>query len=286
MTRPSLDDLIAATGEVATLPATVIRLLDLLEDSTTCADQVRDVLERDPAMTANVLKLANSAYYGARRTISSVRDALVMLGNRAVVTLAFATGMAPVLRRDLDAYDLTRDDFWRHSIMAAAAASLAADLTDQSHWRTQSFTAGLVHDVGKLVIDNHLVNCHETLPGGGHGEDLRRRERDLLGFDHAEAGAALALAWGFPEMLVAAVGHHHDLRTETEHLPVVTAVAVGDIVAGALAADPDHPWSPGVRTELQALGCEADEFEQLRLDLADNLDETLTAAATPSPCLV
>ena len=121
LTHPVLEEFVVAVGEIATLPATVVRLLELLKDSTTSAFSVLEVLERDPAMTANVLKLTNSAFYGNRKQISNVRDALVMLGNRSVATLAFFTGMAPIMRRELDGYGISREAF--SDISAAPTAT-------------------------------------------------------------------------------------------------------------------------------------------------------------------
>ncbi len=286
MIRPTITDLVAATGELATVPATVIQLLDVLKDTTTSADRVRVVLERDPAMTANILKLANSAYYGVRRTISNVRDALVMLGNRAVSTLAFATGMAPVLRRDLDGYGEGRDAFWRHSLVAGAASARAADLSGSGQWRLQCFTAGLVHDVGMLVIDRWLVAEGHRLPSYADEIGMRQAERELLGFDHAETGAALAEAWGFPEFLVTALRHHHTPLTAESDRRIVLAVAAGDLVASVLAADPEAPWPPTVVAELAGLGFTATDFDELRLDLAGDLDQTLAAATRSEGVLV
>ncbi|MFN2370636.1 MAG: HDOD domain-containing protein [Candidatus Krumholzibacteriia bacterium] len=286
MTRPTISDLVTATGELATLPSTVIALLDVLKDTTTSADRVRAVLERDPAMTANTLKLANSAYYGVRRTISSVRDALVMLGNRAVATLAFATGMAPVLRRDLEGYGEERDAFWRHSLVAGAAASRAADLAGHGWWRTQAFTGGLIHDVGMLVIDRWLVAEGRHLPRTQDESAQRQAERELLGFDHAETGAALAEAWGFPDLLVAALRHHHTPLDATSDRALVAAVAAGDLVSAALAGWPERPWPAATVAELAGLGFRAEDFDQLRLDLAGDLDETLAAATRPGGVLV
>lgn len=286
MTRPTISDLVTATSELATVPSTVIALLDVLKDTTTSADRVRVVLERDPAMTANILKLANSAYYGVRRTIGSVRDALVMLGNRAVATLAFASGMAPVLRRDLEGYGEDRDAFWRHCLVAGAAAARAADLAGRSRWRTQCFTAGLVHDVGMLVIDRWLVGEGQHLPRLPDETALRQAERDLLGFDHAETGAALAEAWGFPEPLVTALRYHHTPLAAPSDRAFVAAVAAGDLVASVLAACPQRPWPAVTVAELAGLGYRAEDFDQLRLDLAGDLDETLAAAAQPGGVLV
>jgi HD-like signal output (HDOD) protein len=215
-----------------------------------------------------------------------VRDALVMLGNRSVATLAFATGMAPVLRRDLEGYGEDRDAFWRHSLIAGAAASTVADLGGFSEWRTQCFTAGLVHDVGMLVIDRWLVAEGRRLPKSADETAQRHAERTLLGFDHAETGAALAEAWGFPDFLVTALRHHHSpLAAETDRR-VVVAVAAGDLVASVLASHPDRAWPAPMVAELAGLGYAATDFDELRLDLAGDLDQTLAAATRPDGVLV
>ncbi|MCP4572191.1 MAG: HDOD domain-containing protein [bacterium] len=281
MTRPTIQELVDGTGELATLPSTVIRLLDLLRDADTCATEVQVVLERDPAMTANILKLSNSAYYGVRRTISTVRDALVLLGNRAVTTLAFATGMSPVLRRDLSGYGMGRDEFWGHCLTTAAASSLAADLRGDTRWRCQAFTAGLVHDIGMLVIDSHLSAEREQLPAAGDDMEQCRLEIDHFGYDHAEVGGALAEAWGFPTTLTAAITHHHNPGRALGAVEITRAVAAGDLVADALSRHPGRPWSPEVTRALTGMGFDPTDFGELALDLATDLDETLAGAATP-----
>jgi HD-like signal output (HDOD) protein len=296
VSRPTIADLIGTTADLATLPSTVIALLDVLKEPSSGAADVEAVLERDPAMTANVLKLANSAFYGARRSIGTVRGALVMLGNRTVATLAFATGMAPVLRRDLDGYGTSRDAFWRHSLLAAAAAAWAADLVGLEDWRHECFTAGMIHDVGMLVIDRWLVENELTLPGPGDEAAGRAAERTLLGFDHAEAGGALAEAWGFPEHLVTALRCHHAPDLAGDLARFTAAVSAGDVVAGVLAGDdPGAPppdaamgegWPATAVADLASLGFFANDFDDLRLDLAGDLDQTLAAATRPAGCPV
>jgi len=281
LTSPTVQELVAATGELATLPVTVIRLLDLLREDTTCATAVQGVLERDPAMTANVLKLSNSAYYGVSRTVGTLREALVLLGNRAVTTLAFATRMAPVLRRDLSGYGLGRDEFWTHCLTTAAASSLAADLRGDRHWRCQAFTAGLVHDIGMLVMDNHLVIEREHLPSAETDAEQCRLEFEHFGYDHAEVGAALADTWGFPAMLTTAIARHHEPRLAKDAPEVTRAVAAGDLVAEEIYRCPGGPWGERATQGLADLGFDIADFGELALDLAADLDETLSAAATP-----
>lgn len=204
-----LHDIVATTGELPALPSTTARLLHLLDDDTVGADEVLDVIGRDPALTANLLKLCNSAYYGLRRRVGTVHEALVMLGNRAVVSLAFATSLGDVLRGPLAGYRLERDALWRHSLAVAVGAAHLLGSDGDRDGRERAFTGGLVHDIGKLVLNRPLTARLQQLPPAGDFALLLDGERAILGFDHAEAGAALAEAWNFPPALAAVIGAHH-----------------------------------------------------------------------------
>lgn len=283
MHSTDLEAWVAATGELATLPATVVSLLDVLRDDTACADRVRQVIERDPALTANILKHANSAFYGSRREIGNVRDALVMLGNRSVASLAFLGGMAPVLRRDLLGYGLGRDDFWEHSLLTAAAASLASDRLTGGDLRCEAFTAGLVHDLGKLVLDGVLVAEGVCLRAEGSAAADLARERAALGCDHAEAGALLAEHWGFPATLSVPIAGHHDVAGAADRDGLTRAVAAGDLLAHLAAAGPGPAPPQAQLAALARLGLAPDAVAQLCVDLRGDLEETLAAATRPAP---
>lgn len=207
-----LQDIVAATGELPALPSTTARLLALLDDAEVGADDVLGVVGHDPALTANLLKLCNSAYYGLRRQVGTVREALVMLGNRTVVSLAFATSLGDVLRGPLAGYRLERDALWRHSLAVAVGAAHFVSAGGDRALRERAFTGGLVHDMGKLVLNAPLKAKLQQLPQSAGFDVLVRGEREILGFDHAEAGAALAVAWNFPAALALVIGSHHDLE--------------------------------------------------------------------------
>ena len=282
MDQPNLNDLVASTGNLATLPSTVVELLYLLGDATTCAEEVKKIIERDPAMSANVLKLGNSAFYGARREINSVRDALVLMGNRSVAALSFATGMAPVLRRDLDGYGLTRDQFWNHSLIAGAASSEAVRCAGFPHLCCEAFTAGLVHDIGMLVIDPWLRNNKIVLETEGPNFGVCIFEQERLGFDHCKAGAQLAREWGFPGSLVQPIAHHHDRRFEGDEEEINRAVAAGNVMAEALDLDIESQSCPVAGECLTEMGFPHDLLEKVRLDLTTNLEQTLIRATSSS----
>lgn len=255
-----LQEIVNATGELPALPSTTARLLALLDDETAGADAVLEVIGRDAALTANLLKLCNSAYYGLRRQVATVHEALVMLGNRTVVSLAFATSLGDVLRGPLAGYRLERDTLWRHSLAVAvgaahlvgAVAEVGAPARDERARRDRAFTAGLVHDIGKLVLDGPLRARLQQLPQSAGFDVLLRGEREILGFDHAEAGQALAEAWNLPMSLAAVIGGHHAPPPAGEPGPglLVRAVAGADLVAcragfaaGTVCGDDAQWWA-------------------------------------------
>lgn len=204
-----LKDLIAGTSELRSLPSTTMRLMDLLDDATVGADEVLDVIEKDPSLTANLLKLCNSAYYGLRCQVGSAREALVMLGNQTIVNLAFATSMGDVLRGSLGGYRLERNQLWHHALGSAMGAARLASTRGGASLRERAFTAGLVHDIGKLLLNPVLKKNLTQLPPDADYKSLMASEVQILGFDHAEAGAALGAAWNFPSSLVRMIGAHH-----------------------------------------------------------------------------
>lgn len=276
--------LVANTGDLAALPTTVVDLLYLFKEADASAQKVMEILHRDPAMTANVLKLSNSAFYGARREICSVQEALVMLGNRAVMTMAFASGMAPVMRRDLDGYKVSRSRFWNHSVMVASASSFAAQKLGWPERKIEAFTAGLVHDVGMLVIDAHLVSNQKTLVTAEPAFDVSGSERRLLGFDHCQAGAMLADNWGFPSVLRESIRYHHDPQLATDGQEVVRSVSVGNLLAFIIEQELDPHTHPLARGLLKKLDLDAEFVMGLRADLGGDLDSILAGALSTESC--
>lgn len=269
----SLQDIVAGTGELPALPSTTARLLRLLDDDTVGVGAVLGVIGHDPALTANLLKLCNSAYYGLRRQVGTVQEALVMLGNRAVVSLAFATSLGDVLRGPLAGYRLERDALWRHSLAVAVGAAHLVEAGGARSLRERAFTAGLVHDIGKLILNAPLKAKLQQLPQTGGDDILVRGERGILGFDHAEAGAALAAAWNFPTALADVIGAHHD-RTravngttadggpeDPEQAGLLRAVVAANLTASRGGFGAGTPGGDDARwlAELAALGIDSDE---------------------------
>ncbi|MDX2475188.1 MAG: HDOD domain-containing protein, partial [Candidatus Krumholzibacteria bacterium] len=183
-------------------------------------------------------------------------------------------------------YGITRERFWSHSLKAATASAIAADRLGLSSLRCEAFTAGLVHDVGMLVVDSHLVANHESIGFGEPAFSVSTLERQALGYDHTEAGAMLARHWGFPDQLIAAIQFHHEMDMGCPHRDLVRAVTAGNVLAQVVDEEIEVDSNDFVRSTLAGLAFDQAFLEQLRLDLSCNLEETLARATRPATVMI
>lgn len=209
------------------MPASVVQLARMLSDYASHIDEIVKVIELDLALTANVLRLANSAWSASAYPTSTVRAAVVRLGLARIVWYAVGTRVAKPMAAACPGYQLAEGELWRHSVAAALAAEQIGR-TAEHKIPGAAFTGSLLHDLGKLVLSRHLADntlarvsdlvIHENLT-------YVQAERRLLGTDHAEVGGAIALAWRFPQPLVAAIARHHDLDEAGDDLRDVIHVS-------------------------------------------------------------
>jgi len=204
--QPSLDLLIAEIGELQPLPMVAVRVLEIAEGDQFSAHELAQAVSADQALTAKLLRLSNSAYYGFPRRISTVRDAVVLLGFRAVRSATLASCVIDTLPggRVLDAMTA-----WRYSVTVGLLAEVLARAT-KLH-QDEAFTAGVLHNIGRLALDQHRPReLHASrMLVERQGGSLADAQRTMLGFTDAELGGALALHWNFPEPLARAVQRHH-----------------------------------------------------------------------------
>jgi putative nucleotidyltransferase with HDIG domain len=201
------------------------------------------VLESDPALAARILKLANSAYYGFSGRIATVNQAALLLGVETLMATVLLVGMAGLLGRRLDGYRLPSGRLWRHSLAVAVAARRLAAAVSPS-LEDDAFSAGLLHDVGKLVLDRHLAE--RQAPGTASLGDPRAPwvvvERELLGLEHASMAAEICRLWHFPARQVSAVGQHHrPLQATAEDRPLASIVHLADALCITVDLDSGRP---------------------------------------------
>jgi HD-like signal output (HDOD) protein len=192
------------------MPQIVFKARRLLSDPDTEMRDLSTLLESDQAIATKVLKLANSAYYGLSGKVSSIRHASSMLGFNALGQLISMVGTSAVLGKTLAGYDLDSAGAWRHSLMAASASRILS-LRKNPDLENDAFSAGLIHDVGKLVLDRHVDQRKaefERLTAGGRNSMLSA-EQHILGLDHAEIGFEVCKHWNIPESISNAIRFHH-----------------------------------------------------------------------------
>ncbi|GEJ59225.1 HDOD domain-containing protein [Anaeromyxobacter diazotrophicus] len=231
-------------SQVKALPAlasSALRLGELARDERSAAADFEQVVRPDPALTANLLRVANSAYFGLRCRADSVRQAITLLGVKRVSDLAAAVALAPVIPARLPGYDVEASAFWLHSVAVATLAErLAAQLRRPCPELT--FTAGLLHDMGKLAIGSFVGDAAgEILAHVRGGLPFVSAERAVLGVDHGEVGGLVAEAWSLPPAAAAAARWHHapgDAPDDTCR-PVVDLVHAADALAHALGLGAD-----------------------------------------------
>lgn len=197
---------VQSLDRIPTLPEVMTRVLEVLEDETSCAEDITEILAADPIITARILRLANSPFFGSRFEIDSIHRAVVTVGFEAVKQLALATTVLDSLAtRPQSALD--PEDFWMHALGSAKAAQLLAFSTRQIAMPESCFTGGLLHDLGKYILSLSLGEdyCVVLEDAANEGRPLDETEQRMLRTDHMEVGGWLAGHWNFPEVIVASV---------------------------------------------------------------------------------
>lgn len=232
MTALSLETMRSRVATLPAMPSVAMELMLAFSDEELDIETLARKLSWDQALVARVLRVANSPFYGLRRQICTVQEAIVVLGLssvRLLVTAAAIIGQFPMrARRD---YDLHA--FWQHSIGVACCAKLLCAGVRQNP--DTAFVCGLLHDIGRLVLVHYYPEQYAQVEDYCVREDVSRldAERAVLGLDHAAIGAALVAHWNFPAQIQQVVaGHHLGATAAASVLTSLTHVA--DVICHAL----------------------------------------------------
>ncbi len=192
------------------LPFSLNKLLTALEDPRVGAPEIAQIIGMDQALTANVLKLINSSYYGYSAGVANISQAVVLLGLRAIKHLAISLSVVSVLNKHNNE-DPGRIFYWEHSIGTAIAARILMNGLNKN-LAEEAFTAGLLHDVGKIVfllsLDDEYINLYEEALADTY--DMASIEQEYIGVDHARIGASVVRRWNFPIELQYLIRYHHE----------------------------------------------------------------------------
>jgi HD-like signal output (HDOD) protein len=262
-------DLVEAVDDLLSLPDAATRLNALLTDPDASSGEIADVVSLDPALSARVLRAVNSAYFGLRVRVDTISKAISMIGTSELHSLVLATSAAQAFR-NISCKLVDMESFWQHSVRAALAARGFAETSLRRH-RERVFLAALMHDVGQLVIYHQLpAESTKILEAMQKGEPREATEFALLGFTHADVGAALLERWNLPASLTQPVRFHHSCVDASEYAKEAALLHLGSrishLMERELSTDPaqDLDVSPDIWAQA---GCSDEDLAEVIVDV-------------------
>ena len=207
-----LESLIKQAGELPSLPEVYVRVTELLENENATGARIGEAVQTDPTLTARILKLINSAYYGLRNPVTSIPQAVTLLGRQQLKQVLVGSVLAGVFK-DFDGSSFPLRDFWQHCIKTAIIARQLAMQNARVIDHEAFFTAGLLHDIGWLVIAKADPGSYMDITEIANAEnrEIIQVETEKLGVTHIEVGVALMVKWGIPGLITECVRKHHDI---------------------------------------------------------------------------
>jgi len=234
-----IDKILNSIKNIPAFPETVQRLMALLNREDYSVRDLAAVVRYDQAITANILRIANAAYFGLREKVKSIEQALALLGRQNLVRTIQTAGVSRVFRASSgQGYVSTGSELWQHSV-AVALMSQILSRRIRGREDTVLYTAALLHDVGKMILGEYV---QEAMTGilelvTNRGYTFLEAEEEILGINHAEIGGKIAEKWNYPEEIRDAIRYHHRPDLLSEAAPVPWFVYLSDQFTSMMGVD-------------------------------------------------
>lgn len=260
--KKDLDAILSGIEELEPLPITAVNLAKAVADEAKGINDFVEIIKMDQAITANVLKMANSALSFSVNEITDLKSAVIRLGGTRILSEIVGKHLSPKLSNGSKFYGFHENDLWRHSVAAALSTTKIKEVS-KLQVPSISFIAALLHDIGKLIITRNAPD--EIISGINKnllkGMTFEESERDIIGFSHCDAGATLASHWKLPDDIIKAIQDHHN--ENAEH-PVTDIVKMANTVAKIIGE--------GIGFEGMQFKLGDDLFERLKIDRQNDFE--------------
>jgi len=235
MSRPDPEKIIARIDDLPTLPRIVLKITELVNDPKSSAKDLARIISDDQVLTARLLKLVNSSFYGFPQRISTVTNAIVLLGFDAIRSLLLTTSVFDLFAGRTKKRRLEQEKFWDHSLGCAVGAKVIGNDLRRDKIE-ELFVSGLLHDIGKIVEMQFLPDeFNQVMEVVNHENSLMVMAEDhVLGFNHARIGQLLAEKWNLPIKLGQVIAHHHRPEYAGSFIMEASIVHLADILCRAL----------------------------------------------------
>jgi HD-like signal output (HDOD) protein len=203
--------ILGSLKDLPPMPQVAQKARQVINNPASSFSDLAKVIETDQAIVTRILKIANSPYYGLSGKVSSVQHASVVLGVKTLMEILNLACSSEILGKTLTGYDLDAGELWAHSLAVAAGSQIIARKVNPS-LQQDAFSAGLIHDAGKIILDPYIEERKDTFKAfvNEGKESFLNAEKNVLGFDHAELASEACEKWHIPAQIALAIKYHHD----------------------------------------------------------------------------
>ena len=277
MRKITLAKLLVKVKDMPPLPQSITQILELTRNPKSSVQDLAKVLEHDPKLAANILRLANISYYGFSREISTISHAIVCLGLDAVRSIALNSSAQEMLNDEIPAYALEKGMLWQYSICCATCARIIANRIRFKE-PEEAYIAGLLLDIGKIILSSYAEEYFIQIieKSKSNRVPFDRAEQEVLGFDHSQIGGRIIKKWNLPRSLVEAVKYHHRPDKAKTHKKLTYIVHLADAISCMLGIGLgcDSLMYVFEENALDILGLRDEDIESIMCELTDKIFDT------------
>lgn len=276
MIRHKILDTLRNIRNLPTLPNVVMEIMRLCDDPNSNTREIAALIENDPVLTTKVLKLVNSSYFGLSKELYSVNQALVLIGYNNMKNLILSTSMLRMFNDDKKVGSFSRQELWKHSIGVGIVARFLSKRYRLGNME-QAFVAGLIHDVGKVIIDWFFHDQFVTIINLVDQEScwIREAEQRVLRVTHEEIGSYLATRWHLPDVFRETIAYHHDPKSADQHQSLAAVVQVSDSIIRQLKVGyGGDPTVPSLDGSLEDILPAEETVDDLLLSVEEELENS------------
>src|SRR4030042_4096985 len=271
-----IETIIETFSQLPPFPAVINRALNLMNDPNSSVQEIVETIQYDQAITANVLRVCNSAYFGLRQSVGSLQEAVIFLGFSQLIEIFLSGVSGSMMGKAVSGYDLEAGELWKHSVSSALLSQIISRRIKREQ-NPMLFTAALIHDIGKVLLNAYVKEQSETIKDlvKTKGVSFLQAEKDVLGIDHAELSAHIIEQWSFPQKIIKAIRYHHTPLLATSDQEAVYQIYLSDLIAilTGIGGGVDGLSYSGFAQVLHHYKCEEKDIERFMAQLGDQIQK-------------